>query len=310
MSLKALFADRWKRLFLHDMWNIAIVDQPIEAFLESDFKPETNWIRPLKGERFLADPFGIKVGDVTHVLCEEFDYAKFKGRIVSIEVGGDLFSDPKVVMEFPFHVSYPFLLSKGGSIYCVPESSKAREIAMYRATNFPSAWEKINILVNDFAGLDNTLFQHEGRWWIASTSNDTGSLETLYLWYADDLLGSWRPHVRNPVKVDIRSARPGGTPFTRRGRLYRPAQDSSMTYGGRVVINRVNKLTPSEFEEEEVAAVGPLKPGPYPEGVHTLSSVDDSTLIDAKRIGFVRNGARHALQRRITHYTAYMRQAG
>jgi len=65
------------------------------------------------------------------------------------------------------------------------------------------------------------------------TDADDGPLTKLRVWFADDLLGSWCPHPGNPVKPDIRSARPAGTPFVHDGALYRPAQDCSRTYGAR-----------------------------------------------------------------------------
>jgi hypothetical protein len=69
--------------------------------------------------------------------------------------------------------------------------------------------------------------------------------------------------------------------------LYRPAQDCSRTYGGRVIINRVHTLTPVAFHEEAVVAVNPDSAGPYPSGLHTLSQVGTITLIDGKRMRFI-----------------------
>ncbi len=92
--------------------------------------------------------------------------------------------------------------------------------------------------------------------------------------------------MNNPVKSDVRSARPGGTPFYHEGALYRPAQDCSKTGGGKTVINRIKRLSPSSFDEEAVAVVEPDPTGPYPEGLHTISKVGDFTLVDGKRFEF------------------------
>jgi hypothetical protein len=83
--------------------------------------------------------------------------------------------------------------------------------------------------------------------------------------------------------MPVRSARPGGTPFHHDGALYRPAQDCSVTYGGRIVINRVLRLSPTAFEEEPVSTVEPDPDGPFPDGLHTLSSLGNVTLVDGKR---------------------------
>ena len=95
------------------------------------------------------------------------------------------------------------------------------------------------------------------------------------------------PHALNPVKMDVRSARPAGTPFIHKGVLYRPAQDCSNAYGGRIAINRVNRLTATEFDEETVKFIEPFIDGPFPDGIHTLSAVGDITLVDGKRERFI-----------------------
>ena len=77
--------------------------------------------------------------------------------------------------------------------------------------------------------------------------------------------------------------------------LYRPAQDCSQDYGGRVVINRVLELTVKSFEEQPCAIVGPLSSGPYRAGFHTLAAVGDITLVDAKRKLFLLRELRTAL---------------
>ncbi len=52
------------------------------------------------------------------------------------------------------------------------------------------------------------------------------------------------------------------------------------------MINRINRLSPSAFDEEAVAVVEPDPAGPYPQGLHTISKVGDFTLVDGKRFEF------------------------
>ena len=213
-----------------------------------------------------------------------------------IEVRDERPSIPEVVIELPVHVSYPYLFEHGDSIYCVPETRQAKEIALYRAEDFPHGWSKIATLVSSFPGLDSTIFQYQGRWWLTSADGGSPSFN-LFVWYAQNPLGPWNPHRLNPVKVDIRSSRPGGSPFMYGDHLYRPAQDCSKTYGWRIVINRITTLTPEEFEEERAAVVGPFANEPFPDGLHTLSAVGDITLIDGKRIVFSKGALKHTLQK-------------
>ena len=71
------------------------------------------------------------------------------------------------------------------------------------------------------------------------TNLDEGYHSHLYIFYADELLGPWRPHSKNPVKIDVRSAGPAGPFFWYEGALYRPTQDCSRLYGGCINITRI-----------------------------------------------------------------------
>jgi len=275
----------WRHPFRHHQWNIGVVDQPIHAFLRGGSHPPIRWF-PLEGRRgFLADPFGQLDGSGATVICEHYDYRRARGTIAHIRLeGGRFASEPKPALELLVHLSYPCLVEEDG---VVPEAIETRQVALFRADPFPTSWAKVGILVDDLAAIDPTIFRHDGRWWLACTDGDAEPDANLLLWHATTLEGPWTPHAANPVKTDVRSARPGGTPFVHEGRLYRPAQDCSRTYGGRIVVNEVIRLTPEEFLEEPVATIEPTADSPYPAGRHTLSALGDMTLIDGHRYVFV-----------------------
>lgn len=279
---------RLRSLFCHEQWNVGVVRTPIDAFLAGTSRPTVHWA-PRRGRtQFLADPFAMRHTGVTTILAEDFDYRTKKGVISAFGIRDDgTFTKPRPVLEFPVHASYPFLFEHEGSVYCVPELSGLREVGLYKADRFPDAWKKVATLVEGFPGVDATLFHHEGRWWLFCTSGDDGTCLNLYVFHSRDLFGPWQAHARNPVKTDARSARPAGTPFVRDGRLYRPSQDCSTTYGGAIAMNEVTRLTPDEFAENTVAVVRPDRKGPYSWGLHTICAAGDVTIIDAKRKAFV-----------------------
>ena len=288
-----------KTPFHRECWNIGLVSKPIAAFLESDWKPEIRWFPQQKHGKYLADPFGVVVDERVFVLCEEFDRKKRKGRIVSVELGtGGEASSPTVAMELPIHVSYPYLIHDDGNIFCIPETAQAGEIALYKSDQFPIRWRRVTALVN-FAGHDPTVFQHEGLWWLACTGETSDQYSDLFLWYSSRLTGPWAPHPTNPVKRDPRSSRPAGTPFTHKNNLYRPAQDCSRTYGGRIILNQIETLTDRQFKERPVASIEPDPHGPYPYGLHTISAVGNVSLVDGKRYALVRSAFSDAVSRRV-----------
>jgi hypothetical protein len=279
----------WNSLFRHDQWNVGLVDQPIAAFLRHEKRAPVRWLAATTRSELRADPFGVMRDGHLSILCEHMSYRENRGYIVAIEsmnAGGA--TRVAIGPVNPVHMSYPYLLQIGARMMCVPETSAAREVTLYESEHFPDRWVKVATLVTDAALVDATLFEFGEYWWLAASEvADRGANCELYLWYARSMIGPWHPHPGNPVKVDVRSARPAGTPFVVDGTLYRPAQDCSHTYGGRVIINRVHTLTPVAFREEAFAYVDPDPAGPYPEGLHTLSQVGNATLIDGKRIIFI-----------------------
>jgi hypothetical protein len=204
-----------------------------------------------------------------------------------------------MVIDTGTHASYPYLFQWDGQFWCVPETFQAQEVRLYRATEFPVEWELESVLIRGVAALDPTVLHHAGRWWLFCTDHKTGPNSKLRIWHADHLTGPWLPHPLNPVKTDIRSSRPAGTPFVVDDILYRPAQDGSQTYGGRVTINRVNVLSETEFSEEVVATIGPLRQGPYRDGLHTISAIGDRTVVDARRDTFIGAAFRRELASRL-----------
>jgi len=189
-----------------------------------------------------------------------------------------------VVIDEGVHMSYPFPLFHEGRQYCIPESQARREIAIYRMEEGSGRWVKAGVLVRDFAAVDATVIQRDGRWWLFCGCNEDLRDAKLFIWHAADLFGPWEPHTLNPVKCDVRCSRPGGTPFVHEGKLYRPAQDSSVSYGCALSINRIDRLTPDEFEETTVARIQPPSHSRYRDGLHTLSAAGGMTVVDGKRM--------------------------
>ncbi|KMJ58742.1 hypothetical protein AB685_06560 [Bacillus sp. LL01] len=280
----------YRKLFCYEFWNVGIVHKPIHSFL-NDKHPIIDWLVP-ENNCYFADPFGLKDEDGIHILMEEVDHKVVKGYISGVsmkgEVRGRVAQDwSRSVMKLESHMSYPYLLEYGGEVYCIPETSEAREVAVYKKVN--GKWVKFKTILKEFAAVDSTIIHHGDYWWLFCTkagSSPQSDNSELHIYFAKELFGDWNPHLSNPVKVDIRSSRPAGTPFLHDKQIIRPAQDCSKTYGGRIVLNKVTALTIDKFEEVTVSPVEPRDDSMYPDGVHTISSVGDITVLDGKRFDY------------------------
>jgi len=274
-------------LFKHAQWSVGVIDQPIHAFLADDFKPKIRWLAEPPRDRFFADPFAVADDAGLTLLVEEYDFNVGKGRLSAMECrDGKEKTELATVMDMPVHLSYPYTFAHNGHIYCVPEMAQANRVELFRAVAFPLQWERVATLLENFSALDATVFQHHALWWIFCARAHQNRWIKLYAFHAEDLTGPWQPHAGNPLKTDIRSSRPAGTPFVHEGKLYRPAQDCSRVYGGAVAINHVSRLTPTEFEETVCRVFTIDTSEPYSAGCHTLSAAGARTAIDGKRLIF------------------------
>ena len=266
----------------HPDWNIGLIDAPIEQVPDL-VAPTVTWL-PLRRNHFAADPFGIERDGLLHIFFEDFDQRTSRGVIAHLAMAADrTVSEPEVVLDPGVHTSYPYLIEHDGTVFMLPETSAAGELVLYEAIDFPRLWRPAATLLPGVPAADATIVEYEGRWWMFATRVDRGANHNLFVWHAPTPTGPWAAHALNPVKTDARSARPAGTPFLVAGRLRRPGQDNSRIYGGRVVVNEVQILTPDAFAERPVGVVQPWPGSPYPDGLHTLSAVGGRTLIDGNR---------------------------
>ncbi len=259
-------------------WNVGIINKPIQSFI-SEKEYEVEWFPTPDRRHFLADPFGAKINGDSYVFMEEYDYNKRKGKISYIKLSErNKPLELKTAIEKPYHMSYPYLFQNKNNVYCIPETSQNNEATIYKITA-PSIWEKKHTIIKGVDVVDPSLIEYNGKWWLFFSRS--GDYSNLYLWYAEDLFGDWKPHKNNPVKIDISSSRPAGTMVIHEGVLYRPSQDCAESYGARIVINKVLKISPMEFLEKPILTINPNSNALN--GVHTLSSFGEITLIDGVR---------------------------
>ena len=274
------FRHRIQQLFYSDKWNIGIIDASIEEVaLQKDKIWEVKWLDEAKETQFNADPFGCEI-DGNHILLFE-NYINKKGKISSKNNSEEI----KSQLELPIHLSYPYTFFYKGNWYCLPEQSASNKLEIFQIHPTTYQLEHPVEILSNFKAVDPSLILKDEKWYLFCTdASDKGADVRLHIFIADSLNGPFRPHQKNPVKTDISSARCGGKIFTHEGIIYRPSQDSSRTYGGEIVIHRIDLLSENDFSETEINRIQPahLK-GKYSKGCHTLSSLGKRTLVDGKR---------------------------
>lgn len=272
-------------MFFSETWRVGMIEDPIASFADLDYLPSPHWLPNPASNRFLADPFMAQTSSGYLLLAEDYDFPTDRGRIVQeFSADGNFSGRMQGALQEDCHMSYPFLLDYQGELYCIPETHQKNGAFAWRWNAASSTWCEPREILPNLACVDPTVVFFDGRWWLFCTDKHDGVDSKLRVYYAAEPWGPWTPHAKNPVKVDIRSSRPGGTPFVSRGHLYRPAQDSSKHYGWRLAINRVTALSPVDFAEETIRILDSDRLGAS--GVHTLSGAGSRAVIDARASRF------------------------
>lgn len=275
--------DHWRGWTVSESWMLGIIDKPVHAVCTADLRSGVRWLGPWEHGRYWADPFGMP-GDPTRLFCEEVRHDRPTGILKELTVDGSrITAEREVPMSVSGHLSYPFLFEREGATWCIPESGAAGKVVIHRLDPATREWQHACTALNGVHAADATLFAHGGLLWIAYSDAQFGVHDSLCLAWAVRITGPWHRHPLNPVKIDVHSSRPAGTPFLRDGHLIRPAQDCSRTYGGAVALNRVDVCTPENYSESTIEFIRPCPGTRNPHGVHTLSAWGDRTLVDAKR---------------------------
>jgi hypothetical protein len=296
-------------LFAAEIWNVGIISRPIHEIalqVKKLTEQDVKWLPRGTRSGYLADPAGFFAGNQLHILAEDYSYITQKARISEIvcQPGPEGVvlpgtSDVKAtVVAGSSHLSYPFVFEHDSEVYCVPEAHQSGAITLYRRNNLDGTFVASHVLLHDVPAVDPTLFLYNDTWWLFFTGREQSNSH-LYLYFAADLHSEFKPHLQNPVKVDVRSSRPAGTPFVHENVLYRPAQDCSVTYGGRIAMNKIVKLTLETFEEETVNHIDPVAGSRFSKGLHTLSSAGHITLVDGKAYKFDYWFFRHQLLKKM-----------
>ena len=199
--------------------------------------------------RFVADPFLIQEQDTFYLFFEVLGVDR--GVIgLATSVDGRHWRYERIVLEEPFHLSYPNVFKWKDDYYMVPESSAVNSVRLYKATHFPYDWQFVKPIIADRALVDSTVLYYQGLLWLFSSS---WSSQTLYLFYADQPEGPWREHPRSPiVRGNGRDTRPAGNILNTGDRLIRFSQDSQGAgekYGKAVRGFEIMTLTRDEYQE-------------------------------------------------------------
>ena len=264
-------------LFYYTSWSVYTYPMVIDVFnknlLEDD---RLEKIFDDRSWNFKADPFFLE--SENSILIERFNYLIGRGKLAKYSF------DSKNLMNIntnsKIHISYPCVFEYGKQTYVIPEAAQSNAIKIYKKNNDESL-SLVNTVVDNFAGIDPTIVEHNGMWYIFSTDGSIGSNSFLHIFYAEDPLSNWSEHKLNPVKINTQNSRGGGAIFKEGASIIRPTQNCYPSYGTSLLFNKIVNLSPHEFKEILIGEVKTSTDSPY-KGIHTFSRNKNSYIVDLK----------------------------
>lgn len=278
------------RLTANDQWSFRVYQNLDSSQLwPSADHHYIDFIPPI--DKIWADPFVAREGKLLWVFFEEDSINSPKGRIacVSIDEAGRC-SEPVVVLEESDHLSYPQIFKCDDGWYMLPESGTRGNVVLYRAKDFPYAWEPVVELLSRVRLADATLHRNDAGWWLTASgvgqtsrenfdysSYDMRLYDTMHLYHSSKLTKGWKSILQNPLRVDAASSRPAGPWFQWQRQWVRPVQDCRGRYGRAVHLLAVESISLQGLKEHLLAT---LSGSGDTNCVHTYSRAGRDLVVD------------------------------
>lgn len=217
----------------------------------------------LPKDEFWADPFIFNYKDENYVFFESYNYSTKIGKISCGKIKGRQLVDIADVLDLDYHLSYPFVFEENGNIFLMPETSANNRLEIYKCIDFPNKWELYSTAFQGESVADATFYKDKDnqKWLFVNKRDDPNSPvgSELFIYRVDSYnLKNIEPHSKNPVIINSKIARNGGAIFEVGEEVYRPSQANiEGVYGRGLNINKINKLTIDEYDEETIVTTFP-----------------------------------------------------
>lgn len=258
-----------------------------------------------KGRYWFADPFLFEKNGVTYIFYEAFDLVTQQGKIgYSIYQENGICTDPKIVIDENFHMSFPYIFEYNGDIYIMPETCGDWRVKLYKAVEFPDVWTPADVLLPDVYACDSIILEEDGKQWLLANEmyhhppvNSFGSCWVKNVLYELSGLSVTGEGVKvGEGDFGIRNA---GKSFYSDGKYYRIGQDCrNKKYGRGMALFEIESILP--YKEIMVRSMDCIEMASHIKntsneeiiGVHTYNATNKYEIVDFSQIRPVGFGVR------------------
>jgi len=239
----------------------------------------------------------IQAGDTWYMFFEVMNSLSRQGDIgCAMSPDGLNWKYQKIVLDEPFHLSYPYIFQWEGQFFMIPESAEGGAIRLYRAEHFPHSWTFISNLVKG-AYSDTCVFFKDETWWMLTCSKPY-THDELSLFFADKLAGPWTEHPASPVvRGNPSQAQCAGRILVVNDGIIRFSHDDFPTYGKKVRAFLITEISRTKYSEKEYESNPVLSAQGRDWNRHGMHHIDAHEVSSGKWIAAVDGYRKHLILR-------------
>lgn len=248
----------------------------------------------------IADPFLYEINDEHYLFVELFDKKKNKACIAYYKFAAGIPKYHGIVIDEPYHMSYPCVFEYNGEHYMIPETSANLSIDLYKATSFPDKWEKVSCLLSGVRYVDTTILKQCNAYYAVSYRKEDQR------WYLDTFaLDMEKQSLKRIASKSYAKnvGRPAGN-FYLGEALMRPAQNCSHKYGENIILYQVNEIDDGKYSECETARME-LDSIPMNEKPNRIHTYNYDSIYECVDLYFEKQDLLHGVK---TLWHAYLRK--
>lgn len=278
-----------KMVGYEEIYTIAIRKRGESSLYEGNEAPFSQIL--ISDDYWYADPIVISEDNNTYLFCEAYEKKENVGRIAISEIDSEgNATNPQIILEEEYHMSFPTVFCWNNMWYMVPETSENESINLYKAILFPSNWELVKSWKINKKIVDSVVLYYDQREvsFLASEYQDKDLFKYRFVKYkikqsGNELLLEWEDDFNDSALYNYHD-RIGGTPIEIDNKKVIITQSGTdIDYGVSIRYRNIDNLKSIKVKEigpKDISITGIKKSDCI--GVHTYAVCDDFEIIDMR----------------------------
>lgn len=252
-------------------------------------------LMPYSSKYWYADPLLHDFEGNVYLYMEAFDRKKRKGCIACSKILDGKIDTPRVIIEEPYHMSFPMIFEMKNEVYMIPETEAGGTINIYINCGHPYEWRLFQRIKTSVSIVDSVVYdlKDDTVSIIASTFDVENPKLTKYIMFKLKRENNFFSiEYSNDFNLSSKYGYGNRNAGYIIGKLHCTQKSTPAIYGYSNVFYQLNNINEkyidekfiSEIRPEQIKMISDKKIKPI--GTHTYSKVGDYEVIDLEYLEF------------------------